>query len=209
MGRSVVRYERLAVDCCDQSDKLEHAANSFEAGVETSNNAICFIRKSSPCVSLVSVAVAVISSMMVFHHSLSYFNEIAGGPLHGTDHLIHSNVDWGQDLVYLKRWVKDNPSPQSLYVSYFGGCSPSDIGINSRPFPGSSDIAGVSGVQSLPSGIYAISVENLMRATEPGSEDWLLASFLKREPIAHVGWSIRVFQLDRAEVIEHDWNVSE
>lgn len=51
---------------------------------------------------------AVISSLMIYPHSLSYFNEIAGGPRNGPAHLLHSNVDWGQDLILLREWVDEH-----------------------------------------------------------------------------------------------------
>ncbi len=28
-------------------------------------------------------------------HSISYFNELAGGPENGSAHLLDSNIDWG------------------------------------------------------------------------------------------------------------------
>lgn len=49
------------------------------------------------------------SSLWVFPHSLSYFNELAGGPKGGGEHLLGSNIDWGQDLYYLKTWLDKHP----------------------------------------------------------------------------------------------------
>jgi hypothetical protein len=43
----------------------------------------------------------VASSLWIYPHSLSYFNEAIGGPLNGAEHLLGSNLDWGQDLRYL------------------------------------------------------------------------------------------------------------
>jgi len=40
------------------------------------------------------------SSLWIYPHSLSYFNESIGGPLNGPLHLLGSNVDWGQDVRY-------------------------------------------------------------------------------------------------------------
>ena len=41
------------------------------------------------------------SSLWVYPHSLSYFNESIGGPLNGPEHLLGSSVDWGQDELYV------------------------------------------------------------------------------------------------------------
>ncbi len=58
-----------------------------------------------------------ISSLTIFPHSLSYFNEVAGGPLRGGQHLLHSNLDWGQDVWYVNSWLNDNPDHQPLYFA--------------------------------------------------------------------------------------------
>jgi hypothetical protein len=49
-----------------------------------------------------------VSSVAVYPHYLSYFNELAGGPANGHHVLIDSNLDWGQDLKGLKRWMDAN-----------------------------------------------------------------------------------------------------
>lgn len=43
------------------------------------------------------------SSLSVYPHQLAYFNELAGGPKSGYKHLLHSNLEWGQDLLFLFR----------------------------------------------------------------------------------------------------------
>ena len=48
------------------------------------------------------------SSLWIYPHSLSYFNESIGGPDHGHKHLLGSNLDWGQDLRYLKWWLDEH-----------------------------------------------------------------------------------------------------
>ena len=50
----------------------------------------------------------VTSSLWIYPHSLSYFNEAIGGPLNGSERLLGSNVDWGQDLRYLNWWRVNN-----------------------------------------------------------------------------------------------------
>lgn len=44
----------------------------------------------------IAVAWSVVSSLSVYPHSLSYFNELVGGPRGGPAHLLDSNIDWGQ-----------------------------------------------------------------------------------------------------------------
>jgi hypothetical protein len=72
------------------------------------------------------------SSLWVFPHSLSYFNEAIGGPLFGAEHLLGSNVDWGQDLLYLQTRLRGAPK---LVRPLFSGhlCfDPNDLGLDVR-----------------------------------------------------------------------------
>ncbi len=70
-----------------------------------------------------------VSSLSVVPHSLAYFNELAGGPTRGSEHLIHSNIDWGQDLLYLRRWLEKHPEAHPLRLAFYGECHPSAAGI--------------------------------------------------------------------------------
>lgn len=59
------------------------------------------------CASLLATTV---SSLRVYPHQLACFNEIAGGPEDGWRHLLGSNLDWGQDFLFLARWLDSIPS---------------------------------------------------------------------------------------------------
>ena len=50
----------------------------------------------------------VTSSLTVFPHELVYFNELSGGPQNGHQHLLHSNLDWGQDYLITSEWLDDH-----------------------------------------------------------------------------------------------------
>src|SRR5262249_39556935 len=39
------------------------------------------------------------ATLLIHPHYLAYFNWVSGGPGRGSEHLIDSNLDWGQDLV--------------------------------------------------------------------------------------------------------------
>jgi len=62
----------------------------------------------------------VFSVALIYPHFLAYFNEIAGGPDSGFIYTVNSNLDWGQDLKRLKKWVDDNKI-EKIYIDYFGG----------------------------------------------------------------------------------------
>ena len=58
---------------------------------------------------------------------MSYFNEAAGGPRRGHEHLLDSNIDWGQDLFLLKRWADRHTEARPLAVAYHGLIDPSSV----------------------------------------------------------------------------------
>lgn len=139
---------------------------------------------------------SVVSSLWIFPHSLSYFNESAGGPLHGHGHLLASNIDWGQDLHYLKRWLDKHPEASPLGLAYDTTFfEPSAIGIEYGPVPG----APLPG-ERLPMGHlltmgpqpgwYAISVTALH-----SSQRRRFAYFGRVKPVALAGYSIYVYHL--------------
>ena len=75
------------------------------------------------------LAWGVASSLAVYPCSLSYFNEAGGGPTGGPWHLASSNVDWGQDLLRLKRWREAHPDPRPLHLAYFNYVDPNLAGV--------------------------------------------------------------------------------
>ena len=70
------------------------------------------------------------SSLWIYPHSLSYFNEAIGGPLNGASHLLGSNVDWGQDLVYLNQWIANEATPGATDVASTATYDLRDLGLN-------------------------------------------------------------------------------
>jgi 4-amino-4-deoxy-L-arabinose transferase-like glycosyltransferase len=67
-------------------------------------------------------------------HYLSYFNELSGGPANGSEHLIDSNLDWGQDLVNLRDWLKANAPGERVGLAYFGQINPNVLNARGEGF---------------------------------------------------------------------------
>ncbi len=136
------------------------------------------------------------------HHPnhLAYFNELAGGPRRGYEHLIDSNIDWGQSLRDLKAYV-DEKGLGRIGLAYFGTAPPTELGIDFELPP--------SGVPE--PGWYAISVnflqgrshalrspDNRHFAPEFGAYQY----FQSFEPEARIGYSIYVYHLDQNDVAQ-------
>jgi len=158
-----------------------------------------------PCASLkralpiVLVGFSVVSSVMVCPHSLSYFNELVGGPRNGQRYLICSNIDWGQDLTNLQRWMAKHPEAKPLHLEYFGGIDPSNVGIECLSVSGR--LTKEMQIELEP-GWYAISVDRLVRSTDPTMRRPTISAFLHMPVIGHAGWSINIYYLDAPKKIE-------
>lgn len=63
-----------------------------------------------------------VSSLSIFPYYLSYFSELVGGAKNGYVYVTDSNLDWGQDLKRLAKWVDKNNIPK-IKVDYFGGAT--------------------------------------------------------------------------------------
>jgi 4-amino-4-deoxy-L-arabinose transferase-like glycosyltransferase len=137
-----------------------------------------------------------VASAAIWPDYLAYFNEFAGGADGGYRYLVDSNLDWGQDLKGLKRFMDDHGIDR-IYLSYFGTDSPARYGIQydwlpsyelKNPDPSRTTI-------DLERRRYlAISVTNLQGVyMEPKT----MFRWLDRySPVAKIGHSIFVYYLE-------------
>jgi hypothetical protein len=128
----------------------------------------------------------VVSSLSIYPHYLAYFNELIGGPNNGYKYLVDSNLDWGQDLKGLEKYVVDNGMTK-VKLSYFGSADPSFYGIDyeyllSKP--------GLEEACEPTHGTIAISATNLQMLL-PECYRWLR----QYEPVDKIGYSIFVYEV--------------
>lgn len=168
------------------------------------------------CLIVASLVCGVVSSMLQWPHSLSYFNEAAGGPLNGHASLVDSNIDWGQDLFYLREWLDRHPEARPLAMAYFGGFDPRAIGIDYHLPPNrksstrthDNDSKFPEEVGPRP-GWYAVSVNFLRGMQFPVSdgmggrtvvgESWYTYFLEHCRPTARAGYSIYIYHLTHEE----------
>ncbi|WP_187782134.1 ArnT family glycosyltransferase [Gimesia chilikensis] len=62
---------------------------------------------------------AIFSTLYYYPHQLAYFNELVGGPENGWKHLLGSNLDWGQDLLFIRNKLEPLDSPEEKHNPYF------------------------------------------------------------------------------------------
>jgi hypothetical protein len=144
---------------------------------------------------VMALAWSVTSSLWVYPHSLSYFNELVGGPRHGAEHLLDSNIDWGQDLFYLKRWLDRHPEVKLAGLACTGSYPVTLAGIPKTPHPppgsamthGERNAAG--GDLGPRPGWCALSVNYLY------ARSGQYRYFLQCEPAGSAGYSIYVYHV--------------
>lgn len=151
---------------------------------------------------------SVASSLWIYPHSLSYFNELVGGPRGGPRHLLDSNIDWGQDLLYLKRWLDRHPGVTLAGLAYWGSYPATLAGLPETPPPppgpstesssarrtvaAGNGWSGLEPVGPRP-GWYALSVNNIY------SRDQQYRYFLEFEPVGMAGYSIYIYHITLEE----------
>lgn len=128
-------------------------------------------------------------------HYLAFFNSEVGGPSHGYRYLVDSNLDWGQDLKGLKRWMDANQVTH-INLCYFGTADPAYYGIECTQLPGSPFFVESPSAPQLP-GYVAVSVTQLQGVYLP--EPWrsFYRKLQQQTPVAVIGYSIFVYRIDR------------
>ncbi len=143
-------------------------------------------------------------TLSLYPSYLAYFNELAGGPGQGRYILSDSNIDWGQDLIGLKRYADQNHL-ERVKLSYFGVTPPSLYGMKVDALLPVRNALYDQGAWWLhtyyphdpPPGVYAISVANLMGGIWIDSTAY--AYFRDRAPDATIGYSIYVYTVPARE----------
>jgi 4-amino-4-deoxy-L-arabinose transferase-like glycosyltransferase len=130
----------------------------------------------------------------VYPNTLTFFNAAVGGPDGGADYLTDSNIDWGQHLKRLKRWM-DRHAVRRLNLAYFGSAAPSYYGIDRTDLPGSVFEQRVTAKPQLP-GYVAISRTVLSGVYLPPRWRYYYRGFQDLEPVAEIGHTILVYWVD-------------
>jgi 4-amino-4-deoxy-L-arabinose transferase-like glycosyltransferase len=166
--------------------------------------------------SIVTALTATAASVLAVHpHYLTYFNEAAGGPDRGMEHLAESNIDWGQGLVALREWLARNAPGQTINLAYYGTMYPEILGIAYKlPIFGPDlENKGRRAAMARPigpsPGLHAVSVNFLLgfpfaAPNAHGSQSGVPANaylyYQKFRPRAIVAHSIFIYDLNSEEV---------
>ncbi len=150
-------------------------------------------------VAMTCLLASIISSLCVFPHSMSYFNLAAGGPAGGHRYLLDANIDWGQDLWELKRYLDKHPEAEPIHLAYFGFATPEHAGIEAKEVPRLLESEVGPNGPELEAGWYAISVNHLYGYKHYDSDEPVYTYFQRFEPVAKAGHSIYIYRIGPGE----------
>ena len=132
-----------------------------------------------------------LSNLLIYPDYLAYFNLAAGGPKNGGKILVDSNLDWGQGLIGLKKYM-DRNRMDKICLAYFGRVDPAVYQIKYQlPYADTQcDSLAVSAsfLAGLP---FMINDHGKIFWTQPEQFGWLDG----QKPAAAIGYSILVFDL--------------
>jgi hypothetical protein len=145
----------------------------------------------------------VVEAVGIYPDHLSYFNEAAcaldtpgqigwdGGSRCGPVWMDDSNVDWGQGVKQLRRWMDQHGNGRTLRLTYFGTFPPENYGlVYEKVDP--------QDLMSAPSpGLYAVSanwigrIPTVVESVAPGASSWLRQTV----PAAVVGHAFYIYDI--------------
>ena len=129
------------------------------------------------------ILVAFVETAPVHPDYLAFFNAVVGGPRNGEKFLLDSNLDWGQDQARLHAWLEANARGRTVTARLFG---------NPRLWQWPRATFTLLPPGAPPQGLFAISKNYLYDVyPNPGG-----ARFRQLEPVARIGYSINVYDLD-------------
>jgi len=145
----------------------------------------------------------------VYPHTLTFFNQLVGGPANGYKYLADSNVDWGQGLKLLKKWM-DERSVSHIGLAYFGTADPEYYGIDYTPLPAAApglELPSIARMWKEPRLPGYVAVGATVMTGVYLDPQWKLfyRGLFELEPVAVLGNSMFVYWLERwPEAAYHD-----
>jgi hypothetical protein len=153
-------------------------------------------RRVLPAVVLVLGAAQVVSTLRAWPSYLAYFNELAGGARAASRYLVDSNLDWGQDLPGLRRWMEATGVPR-VKLAYFGTADVKYYGVAADRLPGYQPPPPSATVHEVvPGDLVAVSATLLRGVYVDPPVLPLMERLRARPPVAVIGGSIFLYKAD-------------
>ncbi|MBL8816148.1 MAG: glycosyltransferase family 39 protein [Planctomyces sp.] len=153
-----------------------------------------------------------LESLIIWPHSLSFFNLAVGGPVQGGRYLLGSNLDWGQELKELESWSAAHPHATPLYLIHTELSTPNLYQINwqDAPFLSGQSISvedEVATTDEPPPGWYVVSPNYIYttdvevtvhtKSNNPRVAPRYAEYFRTISPTDHAGYGLLIYQVEK------------
>jgi hypothetical protein len=146
---------------------------------------------------LVAPLLAAISCLTVPGNHIAYFNVLAGGPSAAHRYLVDSNLDWGQDLERLGRYVQEHGNREPISLAYFGAAEPRYYGMRYVNLQGGYFLAPDVPLNEARPGLFALSIHRYVFGLGANRRAW--DAFLrerKAKVVTRVGKTMMVYRIE-------------
>ena len=144
------------------------------------------------------VTYLLISNLSYFPHYISYFNELLVDRKMGYTILADSNLDWGQNWIYLEKYLERNPD--ATYIRYSRKKKKLEFlkgrqGVDPRKFK---DRLLTIDAKNFKGGLVAIQANQLVGViNDPKIFQWLREN---KKPLDHIGYNFLIFKIEPNEL---------
>ena len=133
-----------------------------------------------------------------FPHYLAYFNELVGGPKNGWKYLVDSNLDWGQELPGLRKWMARRGVAR-VKLAYFGTADVEYYDVAADRLPGYQPPPPSASVRDVRPGDVVVVSATLLQGLYVDEPTRALMERLKKlPPVTVIGHSLFVYRADFA-----------
>jgi hypothetical protein len=144
-------------------------------------------RRAARCAMVALGALQIAECASIAPDYLAFFNALSGGPAQGPYYLVDSNIDWGQDVKKLVKWL-DAHGPRKAYVLYFGNARLEYYGVDYMGVPPPLDRQAWDKID----GWLVANVTPLEGVYVPLDA---LGPVRLKDPVARIGWTMYVYDL--------------
>jgi 4-amino-4-deoxy-L-arabinose transferase-like glycosyltransferase len=170
-------------------------ALAIGGGVVLALRAPGIVQKASLALLGLGMAAGVVSSVRAHPDALGYTNALAGPQPDWW--FVDSNLDWGQDLDRLARWLDQRGIKDPVHLAYFGTAEPARHGLRYVELtPGERPTGWVAASVHYQRGLYGSGMGRLPTEEQREAFSWLL----NLPEAGRVGTSIRIYDVTPADL---------
>lgn len=159
--------------------------------------------RGSKILTAVLVISTFVSTLGVYPHSMSYFNILAGGPKNGYRYLLNTCIDWGQDVLRLRKWMATHPEAEGIHLLFSNNVAEAPFygkgyltvppSFDNEPSPGFEQADTDPRIYGPRPGWHAASIAQI------NSKEGKYKYLLDFKPVALIGYSIYVYNISFEE----------